>query len=141
MKNLEVKAGHQYFQIANRWVDEKSFLASPEFKELYVGYENRISPDRRTATRVGKFDCAYLVKTDPKNNYGRSFNILEMYTTHDEQLTFVKVIEPSFSCLSSSGLRRMLIHDDYLEATDTYFDNSNSNRRKIAAAGLVIFNH
>lgn len=129
--------------ISKIYATEEQYYASPEYKEVYRGYENNCARHQSVEKR-SKFIAGYVVSVDPATNYGRDFLLLRHYRVHDG-VTLLKE-QTIHSCLDNGLLHVVKFENDersglpykiMINYSEGYEKNTLS-RRMIAKAGITV---
>jgi hypothetical protein len=116
---------------------EKEFYASKELKEIFSPYaQSELDRFLKVSKTSGsKFIAGYVVKVDPKSNFGQPFKLYKFYTTSDG-LNIVKEVS-AMTMISSAPLQRVKILDGKLIFTDEYYEKNEKARKILGKTGMA----
>lgn len=121
--------------IAKHFSSYDELFNSPEYNDLWAGYQGK-SRDILVWRKYFKFITAFTVATEPEKNYGRSNSIYLHYECENGQrmLKELSVI----SSLDNNALRPVIVYDDSVLYTDSYYKKTDEARRWLAHHGVTV---
>jgi len=130
----DVERKYEVFKFDQVFETEEELLASGLMERIWEGFQGMHT--QIAVWKRFKFIRAFTVKRDPKNNFGRDFDLYRFYET-DEGLKLVKKIE-IHACIDNSPMREAWIYPDSMIFTEHYYQKSAQSRRILASAGVVV---
>lgn len=119
---------YEILKISHRFETQEEFLESDAMKEVFEGFQG-LQNEKNVLKRF-EFLGAFMVSRDPKENYGRSFDLYHHYKTSDG-LELIKTIE-TYGCISDSPLRQVIVFDDSVLLTPDYYRKDGEYRKLLA---------
>lgn len=125
------------YHISKRYSTKEQYYASPEFKEVYRGYENNIPSTKRVDANF-IFLGGYVVTVDPTTNYGQPFKLFQHYQCRDG-LKCLKE-ESVISVLSTAPLCHVTLVGDIITIRgDVIYDKNDKSRKRLIEDGITVY--